>query len=400
MPVPPRPIDNGGLLDPRRHGDRNAYIPPSRHNDGRVITERPWTNQRGRYIPPGRDHITIINNTLIINNMNGIQRGWNRHDHGYSWHHWNGHRISHHYDTFGYHWWGFYVGDRYFSTRYHNDRYWWYDPYWHRWVYLHDGRWWWQDPVTPTVVYVIVDDNYYRYRDDAGTVIVTPDPTPPVEAPPAEPNVPTVPEGRETMYSLDGTRSVQILGDRKEAFLYDLTIDDPEDRKAKGRWLGAGVASAKFVYDDKMGDDGTPTQAIRQIALTFDDADKTAVADLNGERSVQVSEEARSAYLYNLKDDSLDPVFLADNTTGVSLINEERQDDSGEARTRLKLVVVTARNDVGLENTLMFDRNGAPYDSSAEQPEDRPEPPAQTQLMQQKVQASPTLRALGDDVPW
>lgn len=398
MPVPPRQIP-GGVIDPRHHGDDHANRPPD-NRDGRALPQQPWRDHNGRYIPPDRNHIGRIDRDDFYRNIHGVQDRWDRNDHGYHWHDWNGIPVCHRYDDFGYHWWGFYVGSSYFWTRYYNDMYWWYDPYWHRWVYLHDNRWWWQDA---GVTYIIVDNNYYRYGDNGGTVVMTPDPTPPVVVPPAQPNAPA-PAPNETMfYSEDGTRSVQILGDRKEAYLYDLTVADQEDRKARGRWLGAGVKSAKFVYDDKTDADGTPTQVLRQIELAFDEAGKSAVADVNGEREVVVSGDARSAYLYNLKDDSIDPAFLADGATGVNLINEEKQGADGSAHPSLKLVVVTAADGAGVESTLMFDRNGAPYDSSVEAPADQPQPPApegQSQRMERNVQASPALRALRDGFNW
>ena len=365
MPVPPRPIGGGGLIDPRRHGDNHAYTPPNRRWDGNPVTQRPWQNAHGRYIPPGRDHITIINNTTIINNMNGVHRGWNNNDHGYGWYDWNGERICHHYDTYGYHWWGFYVGDSYFWTRYHDGRHWWYDPYYNRWVYLNDGRWWWQDPMAPTVVYVIIDNNYYRYQDNAGTIIVRPDPTQPVVLPPAEPSAPAPAPDQDTMYSLDGTRSVQILGAAKEAYLYDLTAADSNGAAAGGRWLASGVRSAKFVYDDKHEADGSTTQVIRQIELTYVDPRIAAVADVNGERKIVITGAERSADLYNLNDANAAPTYLASGVSEIKLVNSETTDASGETVRSLRLMIVTAKDASGADSLSLFNRDGAPYDTAA-----------------------------------
>ena len=386
------------MIDPRHHGDDHANRPPDRDHDGRALPQRPWQDRYGRSLPPDRDHIGRIDRDDWRRDMRGIQDRWDRNDHDYHWYDWGGTRVCHRYDDYGYHWWGFYIGSVYFWTRYYDDMYWWYDPYWHRWTYLRDGRWWWQDG---GVVYVIIDGNYYRYGDDGGTIVVTPDPAPPVEVPPAPSN--PVPAPEQTMfYSEDGTRSVQILGDRKEAFLYDLTIEDQNDRAARGRRLGAGVKSAAFVYDDKTDADGNAYKAVRQIALTFDEAGKTAVADLNGEREVVVSGDARSAYLYNLKDDSIDPAFLADGVTGVTVINEEHAGADGKTSTRSKVFVVSAEDANGTESALMFDRNGAPYDPAAEQPADpAPEAPSAPTLMKmKKVQESPTLKALRAGFAW
>jgi len=375
MPIPPR-RDDGAVLDPRRHGDGRANLPPNRRWDGNPVTQRPWTNPYGRYIPPSRDHVTIINNTTIINNITVVQRGWDSRNHDYGWYYWNGYRLSHRYDTYGYHWWGFYIGDSYFWTRYSNGRHWWYDPYWHRWVYLHDGRWWWQDPVYPTVVYVIIDNNYYRYQDNAGTIVVRPDPTQPVEAPPAEPSAPAPAPDEDTMYSLDGTRSVKIMGEAHDAYLYDLTATDPNGAAAGGQWLASGVKSAKFVYDDKHEADGTTTQVIRQIELDFDDAKTAAVADPEGERKIVISGDGRSADLYNLKDETVPATWLADGVSEIKMVNGETANEAGETVRSLKLLIVTAKDADGVDSLMLFDRDGAVYDPSAA-PEPAPSSPAQ-----------------------
>ena len=349
-----------------------AHRLANRRWDGNPVTQRPWQNGQGRYIPPGRDHITIINNTTIINNMNGVHRGWNSNDHGYGWYEWNGYRTCHHYDSFGYHWWGFYVGNDYFWTRYYNNRHWWYDPYYQRWVYLDGGRWWWQDPMAPTVVYVIVDNNYYRYQDNAGTIITRPDTTPPVVAPPAEPSAPAPAPDLDTMYSLDGTRSVQILGATKAAYLYDLTATDPNGAAAAGKWLGTGVKSAKFVYDDKHEADGTTTQVIRQIELDYVDPLIAAVADVNGERKIMISGAERSADLYNLNDANSTPQYLASGVSEIKLVNGESTNAAGVTVRALKLVIVTAKDDSGGDTLLLFNREGAPYDAAAAPPAPTP----------------------------
>ncbi len=393
MPQAPHPVPGGGM-DPHRHGDGGAVQPPH-DRDGHQVPHEPWKDHNGRIIPPDHDRIGRIDRGDMRGNIHGVQDHWDRNNHGYDWHDWNGMPVCHHYDQFGYHWWGFYVGSTYFWTRYDNDMYWWYDPYWHRWTFLRDGRWWWQEG---GITYVIIDNNYYRYGDNGGTVVVTPDPTAPVDVPPTAPDAPAPAQNQTMFYSLDGTRSVQILGDAKEAYLYDLTAADPASEQAQGRWLGSGVASAKFVADDKTADDGTVTQVLRQVELAYDDASKSAVADVNGEREVVVSGDARSAYLNNLKDDSVDPVFLTDNETGVVLFNEN---------SSLSLVIVTAKNEAtGVDDTLTFDRDGAPFVAGIAKAARSASQPlalraaATSRQMKQNVQASETLRALTSGFSW
>jgi len=347
----PRPVDHGHLLDPKRHGDGHAIVPPT-SRDGRPLGERPWADARGRHRPPSRDHIAVINDRFVHGNIVDLQNRWRHDDHGYHWHDWNGHHVCHHYDDHGYHWWGFYVGPNYFWTRYYADRYWWYDPFWGRWVYLYDGRWWWQDPYAPAVVYVVIDNDYYRYRNESGTVIVTPDPTPP----PSDPNA-AAPEAKEAVYSLDGTRSIQIVGDRRDAYLYDLTVEDADAPEARGRWLAAGVKTAKFAYEEKTG----TGQVVRQIELAFEDPATKAVIDPQGERKVIVSGEEREAVVYNLRSDEDPGAVLATGVVEVRFITENKKDSSGRNVQRLKWISLSRRDAAGNESVELFDGDGAAY---------------------------------------
>ena len=340
------------------------------------MTQRPLTDRNGRVLPPAQNHVTIINNTTIVNNIQHVHNSWNVHDHSYNWYHWNGYRIGHHYDTYGYHWWGLYVDNVYFWTRRSHDRYWWHDPYWNRWVYLHDGRWWWQDDIG--VVYVYTSGRYYRYGHSRGGVVVVPDPTPPVvvppsrpaepapeptptPAPPTQPTVPTNPD-QTAFFSLDGSRSVQILGERKEAYLYDLTVTDQDSPRARGRWLARDIKDVKFVYDDKLGPDGSKIQTLRQIELTFTGSAELVVVDVNGERKVQVSTDGNDAYLHNLEDDKVEPLFLASGVTEVKFISE-RQNAGEEVVQKLKMIMISAKDADGNESTLLFDRDGGIFNS-------------------------------------
>lgn len=232
LPRPPR-VDRG--LD-RRHGDdrevRFPHQPGERHHQDR------W----GRRLAPGRDHVRIINDRVIIDNIHRHERTWNRHNHhGYEWHHWNGHRVGHHYDRYRRHWWGFTIGSVFFWTRHHEGFYWWYDPYFHRWVYLHEGRWWYRDPGSMSVVYVYDDGRYYQYRDARGGVVLIPDATPPADPAPSDPSAPAQPE-RETYVSEDGTREVQIFGDTRDAFLYDTS----ETPAFEPEFLASDVKEVQF----------------------------------------------------------------------------------------------------------------------------------------------------------
>ncbi|MBI3551012.1 MAG: hypothetical protein HY077_00720 [Elusimicrobia bacterium] len=234
------------MIDPKKNGTVKDVKMPAKNGQGQAITQKPLQNAKGRTIAPKQNNITIINNKTYVTNIKNVQKNWNRNDHGYGWHRWDGHDVCHHYDRYGYHWWGWYIGSVYFWTRYYNDYYWWYDPYWHRWCYCHDGRWWWRDPSRVEYVYVWTDDGYYRYEDSDGGVVMEPDPTPPVDSPPdPEP----APAPSEKVYtSADGLRVVKISGDgKKTAYLYD-TSDPPAFEPV---WLGDGVDEVRFKLDDQ-----------------------------------------------------------------------------------------------------------------------------------------------------
>jgi hypothetical protein len=277
----PQPIDPGHRIDPSHNGDGRAVHPPT-SRDGHPMTQKPLQDAHGRNVAPDRERVGRIEQGDFHKDLHGVQDHWDVHNHGYDWHSWNGLNVCHHYDEFGFHWWGFYIGDIYFWTRFYNDGYWWYDPYWHRWVWLRDGQWWWQD--ADGVVYLYNGGTYYRYGQGDGGVIMTPDPTPPVDVPPGDPT----PVNQTSVYSLDGTRSVQITGDAKDAFLYDLTVTDPNSPAAQGKWLASGIASAAFVN----GSDGS----ISQIVLTATDEDGAATLTFDRDGNSLDSAQSTAAF--------------------------------------------------------------------------------------------------------
>ena len=403
MPARPSPIDPAHRIDPSHNGDGHAVQPPSNRN-GQPLPNKPLQNDHGRTIPPGHDHIGQIDRPDVRGNIHGVQDHWNNNDHDYHWHNWNGMNVCHHYDEFGYHWWGFYVGNDYFWTRYYNDGYWWFDPYWHRWVFLRDGRWWWQNPNGG--MYYYDGDNYYQYDSGDSGVVMTPDPTPPVDVPPGDPT--PAPANQTQVYSLDGTRSIQITGDNRDAYLYDLPVADPQSDAAQGRYIGTQVAGVNIVYNTQTADDGTTTQTVQQIELSYDDSSSVSVVDLNGERRVDVSGDAQTAVLNNLSDNTVDPVTLAAGASGTTLTYQQITDGSGNSVQSLLSITLTVTDDAGNQTTLTFDRDGAALDTSSS-PTDpqsaaravQPTPaPAAVQTLQQKMEGSETFRALKSGFGW
>lgn len=229
---------------PRDRGTVVAH--PRQFHDGRRIDHRHVVGG------PRHDHLTIINNTTVINNINYYNRTEVTPGR-YYWHDYGSSRYCHYYDTYGYHWYGWYIGDVYFWTRYWNDTYWYYDPYWGRWVYMRHGRWWYQDPVRVEVVYIYTPETnrYYRYDDapSGGGAVLTPDPTPPVAQPPVQ----QPEDARKIFYSADGRRSVQLFGAANDAFLYD-TAETPAFEPV---YLASHATEARFNESE-----GQPLQVL------------------------------------------------------------------------------------------------------------------------------------------
>lgn len=166
----------------------------------------------------------------------------------YYWHYYDGIRYGHYYDSYGYHWYGFYNGSSYYWARYHNDHWWWYEANFQRWVYWNDGYWWYQDPLNLTIVYVYIDDSYYRYDRSRGGVVLKPEP-------PEEDE-----ETGATVYlSDDGTRMVEISGSRNNAFLFNLIPEDGKEEPEFMAFLGANVAEVRFSHSK---DEGVLTQIL------------------------------------------------------------------------------------------------------------------------------------------
>ena len=71
-----------------------------------------------------------------------------------------------------------------------------------------------------------------------------------------------------------------------------MTCVDPQSDAAQGRYIGTQVAGVNIVYVTQTADDGTTSQAIQQIELSYDDSTSVSVVDLNGERRVDVADDA------------------------------------------------------------------------------------------------------------
>lgn len=194
---------------------------------------------------PGRQYADrTVNNVTIINNINGRIRMGGHRPGTYHWYHDNGMRWAHHYDHAHVHWFGFYLGDVYFWTRWHNDRLWWHDSPRGRWLSYREGQWWWQDG---TVVYIYRDGAYYRWTPVRGGYEARPEPPTSTPAPTPAPT-PAEPEEQTEFYSEDASRLVKIFGEKKEAFLYDNTAEEP----AFLAFLAEGAEAVQFSSEGAL----------------------------------------------------------------------------------------------------------------------------------------------------
>jgi hypothetical protein len=142
------------------------------------------------------------------------------------WHSGAGFNYAHYIDNSGYHWYGFYSGSQYFWTRNYAGRWWWYDTGYNRWCFYNDDYWWWQDPYHVGDLYCYDDDSYVAANSADDQIVVS-----------------GAEEPNETAYnSPDGTRSVKVVQNDGDAFLYDTAAIPTFDPI----YLASGVQSVQF----------------------------------------------------------------------------------------------------------------------------------------------------------
>jgi hypothetical protein len=192
--------------------------------------------------------------------------------------------------------------------------------------------------------------------------------------------------------SLDGARSVQIVDDNRDAYLYDLTVADPNSAAAQGLYIGTQVAGVKFDYAASV--DGSSTPAVQQIELTYDDPSALSVVDINGERRVDVIGSSQTATLIDLTTTTANSVELATGVTAAAMTYQQTLDISGNTVQRLASIVLTVTNGSGT-STLTFDRGGLLLNAPSQLPQvsAAPQPPA-AQMLLQKFQGSDAFQTL------
>jgi hypothetical protein len=159
----------------------------------------------------------------------------------YYWHHEHDFDFCHYLDDSGYNWYGWYLGSHFFWTRYFNSRWWWYDTDFDRWCFWNDGFWWWQDPYHMGDIYMYNNNSYVPGNSQDDQVAVA------------------APEkaGQSTFASPDGTRTVKVVTDTQDAYLYD-TSKEPSFNPV---YLASGVKDVQFSDTSN----GRPLQIVLKL---------------------------------------------------------------------------------------------------------------------------------------
>ncbi|UPT73168.1 MAG: hypothetical protein M0D55_14905 [Elusimicrobiota bacterium] len=210
--IGPRRDDGGGRREERSEDRTSAPAPaaPAHSGPGRVGIQRrepsgsSWSGPSGSHAPsaaPGRVGIHRYDVPHSSYRSGNRYRRW--HGGGANWH-------------------GYYGGSRWYWTRPYNGYTWWYDEPYGRWAWWHGGHWWHAGPGGAAVVYV------------QGA----PPPPVAVEASPAA--TPSGDPGPWT--SPSGRRLVEVVGEDRQAILYDKTGPAP----AYLRLLGRGASKVRF----------------------------------------------------------------------------------------------------------------------------------------------------------
>jgi hypothetical protein len=225
-------------LSPRAPARPSGGMPPATHYDLHPAPSRGQNQVRpgGAGVAPQRnvgridargwgapDHRSIVDAKGFDGRVFAHERDERQVNHVY-WHTDGGQRYAHFYDGKN-HWYGFYNGPRFYWTRYEDNRWWWFDQTASRWLYWHGGYWWWNDPANPAQIDVVVNNDYYPYAEVAAEPGLAPGAAPDdsSSAMAAVDSSGKGVHGNFSKVSRDGTREVQVYGDRREAFLYDRT---------------------------------------------------------------------------------------------------------------------------------------------------------------------------------
>jgi hypothetical protein len=238
--IPRAAADRAHILDTDRKHSSITF--PKRGADGKRLTQQEVSGKSWNDSVV-RTHMSALSgNSVRMSALIQLNTSETLVSH-YYWHHDAGYDYCHYYDRWGYHWYGWYVGSSYFWTRYYNNSWWFFDSAFNRWCFWSGGWWWWQDPFHVGFLYLYDNGNYVPSQQDTAEADT----------------VQTVDAGSpDIVYSNDNTRIVKIMGEDRDAFLYDATPHP----KFTPAYLASHVDSAKF--SDTSG--GRPLQILVNLS--------------------------------------------------------------------------------------------------------------------------------------
>ncbi len=269
----PRAQPQRGSTAPAHFGSQTGgnFRPPDRDQAGHPLNARPL--------------LDITRNTDLIHHTvadagfgrtaQSLAASGSERDGQFHWHDNNGSSFSHWHD--GAHdrdWFGVYQGHAYFWTTLYHGHFWWREPMSGRYLVFWQDHWWWHSP--EGVSYVYIDEQFYQWLPNQNGVALVPQPS---EGAPREGGSEglIVSSRPEFNYSADGSRMVQVEGEKLSAYLYATSAEERDGTKPL-KFLGDGVTSVAFTDSTK----GAPLN----IVLSIQDPDgsiRTVVVDANGE---------------------------------------------------------------------------------------------------------------------
>jgi hypothetical protein len=181
-----------------------------------------------RYSDPiVKDQLAILHNRAFAVKADKANKVEKLKNHFY-WHKEKGFTYCHYIDPQGFHWYGWYMKDNCFWTCYFGGHWWFFDTDHSRWCFYENG-WWWQDPYHVGDLYYFNNGEYIPCDSAKDAVVMT---------------VQT--NNQKVVTSPDGSRTVKIIGDGRDAFLYDNSATP----SFSPLYLASKVTAVKFSNTD------------------------------------------------------------------------------------------------------------------------------------------------------
>jgi hypothetical protein len=273
-PAKPRAQTQRGSTAPAHAASLTGgnFRPPVRDQDGHPLNARPLLD-----ITRNTDLVRhTVADAAFSRTAAALAATASERDGRFHWHDSAGTRFSYWHDA-GHDrdWFGVYQGRAYFWTTFYHGRFWWREPMSGRYLVFWQDNWWWHSP--DGVSYVYIDEEFYQLRPNENGVALVPLPADGAPAAGGGSEGLIVSSRPEFNYSADGSRMVQVEGEKLSAYLYAASPEERDGSKPL-KFLGDGVTSVAFTDSTK----GAPLN----IVLSIQDPDgsiRTVVVDANGE---------------------------------------------------------------------------------------------------------------------